>query len=248
VLRPVSTAPRWLRKLREWCARYLPAEFVGTISAVTSAFVAYEWTGDRGIAAITGTLAENIGFYGVMAACEWRRQHVSRGSVLRTSLRTLRVISTEFGPAEVLDSALLRPLAMYSGPFLTGEIATGSLLGKLAADAVFYALAIGSYEIVQRRARSRPRLEVETVPVVVDTVPLPASAVNGELRGSTAPYARNARASYGPRRGGRRLPGDGRGPARGRGALRHEVQRYDPDPATVELSRVSVRDRLRDRT
>ena len=58
----------------------------------------------------------------------------------------------EFGPAEALDSFALRPLAMYAGPLVTGDLLTGTLLGKVVADLVFYAIAACAYE----RRRTRP--------------------------------------------------------------------------------------------
>jgi hypothetical protein len=69
-------------------------------------------------------------------------------------VRTALALFAEFGPAEALDSLLVRPVCMYTGPFLTGGVASGSLLGKIAADAVFYTVAIVSYEVAQRRTRS----------------------------------------------------------------------------------------------
>jgi hypothetical protein len=143
--------PRWLRKAGEWCARYLPAEIVGTVCAVIGAYVAFRIMEDRAVAAISGTLAENVGFYGVMTVTEWRRQAAGRPGLHRRAGRTAAVLFAEFGPAEALDSLLVRPVCMYLGPFVTGGIASGSLLGKLIADAVFYAVAIVSYEFVQRR-------------------------------------------------------------------------------------------------
>jgi O-antigen/teichoic acid export membrane protein len=125
--------------------RYLPAEVVGTVCAVAGAYVAFLVLADRAVAAIVGTMAENVGFYGVMAVVEWRRRRAR--SVRRTAL----ALFAEFGPAEALDSLLVRPACMYLGPLLTGGIASGSLLGKLAADGVFYAVAIVGYEIMQRR-------------------------------------------------------------------------------------------------
>jgi hypothetical protein len=146
-----ARGPRWVRKAGQWCARYLPAEIVGTVCAVMGAYVAFRISGDRAIAAIAGTMAENVGFYGVMAATEWRRPGTGQAGPCRRAGRTAAVLFAEFGPAEALDSLLVRPLCMYLGPFLTGGIAGGSLLGKLMADAVFYAVAIASYEVVQRR-------------------------------------------------------------------------------------------------
>ena len=116
--------PRRLRRVVKWCTRYLPAEVVGTVCAVLAAYLAVRVTGDRAVAAITGTMAENVGFL------------QSHG---------------RHGMAAAVGRSSRRPLCMYVGPFLTGGIASGSLLGKLAADAVFYVVAAVSYEAVRRR-------------------------------------------------------------------------------------------------
>ncbi|WP_052163527.1 hypothetical protein [Actinoplanes utahensis] len=46
---------------------------------------------------------------------------------------------------------------LFVGPFLTGGIVTGSALGKVLADVVFYIVAIICYEAAQRRAAARRR-------------------------------------------------------------------------------------------
>jgi ornithine decarboxylase len=160
--------PRWLRKLREWSARYLPAEIVGTACAVAGAFVAFQLTGERAIAAIAATVAENVGFYTILAGVEWRRQSAKddTGAAV-TALRTARALSIEFGPAEVLDSVLLRPSSMYLGAVVTGNAASGALLGKLIADALFYAAAITSYEITRRPRCRRPGFGIDPHPQAV---------------------------------------------------------------------------------
>jgi hypothetical protein len=63
---------------------------------------------------------------------------------------TARDLTVEFGPAEVFDSVLLRPLLMYAGPVVTGQFIAGTLLGKLLADVAFYAFAITGYEVRKR--------------------------------------------------------------------------------------------------
>ncbi|GAA0950970.1 hypothetical protein [Virgisporangium aurantiacum] len=228
--RTLARAPRWRRLIGRWCARYLPAEVVGTISAVASAYFAYLATGDRATAAIAGTIGENVGFYGVMAVIEWRRQG-EMGPMGRQAkaLRTIRVLSAEFGPAELIDSLLVRPGAMYVGPFVTGGITSGSLLGKIMADAVFYAVAIASFEIVQRRGGGGRGLAGAGAPA--------KKAMNG---GRLA----FAGSGDGPRRGGRGVPPHDRGVARGRTALRHEVQRVPARAKAVEGAGVRVRDRV----
>jgi hypothetical protein len=236
--RTLARAPRRRRPIRrkigQWCARYLPAEVVGTISAVASAYFAYVATGDRATAAIVGTIGENVGFYGVMAVIEWRRQgRLGPMGRQARALRTIRVLSAEFGPAEVIDSLLVRPGAMYLGPFVTGGITTGSLLGKIMADAVFYAVAIASFEIVQRRGGGGRGPAGAGMPA--------KKAMNG---GRLA----FAGSGDGPRRGGRGVPPHDRGVARGRTALRHEVQRVPARAKAVEGAGVRVRDRVGKRT
>ena len=58
----------------------------------------------------------------------------------------LRSVAIEFGPAEVIDSLLIRPLAFYLGPILFGSMVAGWIFAKLVADVGFYVLAIFSYE------------------------------------------------------------------------------------------------------
>jgi hypothetical protein len=120
--------------------------------------VIYGILGDRAVAAIAGTVSENLGFYGTLAIAEWRRQHALGYGVWRTSALTARLLLAEFGLIEVLDSTVLRPMFMYVGPGITGGISSGILLGKVMADVAFYAVAITSYELIRRRAAQGPAL------------------------------------------------------------------------------------------
>jgi hypothetical protein len=63
----------------------------------------------------------------------------------RELARTGANLLVELGPAELLDSAVIRPLAMAGGTGLLG-LPWGILAGKLAADVLFYAVAILAYE------------------------------------------------------------------------------------------------------
>ena len=67
-----------------------------------------------------------------------------------TGSRTVRDLLIEFGPAELVDTVLVRPLFMYLMPSLLDNFTAGILVGKLAADVVFYSLAIGAYELKQQ--------------------------------------------------------------------------------------------------
>jgi hypothetical protein len=148
-------ASRWLYKVREWCARYLPAEVTGTVVAVVGAVVVSANTDDRLVAAIVGTFGEGVGFYGVIVVGELRRRSTGGRSVtIRMVLLVVGATAAEFGGAELLDSLLVRPLAMYVGPLLIGNVAGGVVIGKLLADLVFYGCVISSYELIRRHARS----------------------------------------------------------------------------------------------
>jgi hypothetical protein len=79
--------------------------------------------------------------------------------VLVANFRALRSIAIEFGPAEVIDSVFVRPVALYAGPYLVGNVALGWVLGSLVADVGFYVLAIFSYERFKRLLARRPAVE-----------------------------------------------------------------------------------------
>ena len=140
-------------KIREWLWRYVPAEIVATITALLGATIAHTLTGLLIVAAIGGTIGENIGYYGYFAikeATRHYRDHSQHGALRRmflTAVKTVRDMAVEFGPAEALDSLVMRPLCMYLGPQLLPSFELGILAGKIAADIVFYSLAIIGYEL-----------------------------------------------------------------------------------------------------
>ena len=131
-----------MTRAREWLWRYAPAEAAAIAGATLSAIV-FGWFAEAAVVAYAATIGEAIAFYGVL--------YLRDGA----GWRTARNLMWEFGPAEVLDLLLIRPLAMYAGARLLGNFVTGVLAGKVAADAVFYTIAIISYETrkwLRRRA------------------------------------------------------------------------------------------------
>jgi hypothetical protein len=107
-------------------------------------------TGSSAAAALAATWGENAGFYGMMLG----RELVQRRT-LRALPAAVRRLALEFGPAEALDSLVLRPAAMYAGLALAPHPALGMLAGKLAADVTFYAPAIACHELQRAWARER---------------------------------------------------------------------------------------------
>ena len=151
-------------RLVRWLRRYAPAEVGATLGAPLGALVGARLGGAVG-GAVGGDVGEGLAFYAVVVVRELRGERMSAGP--RSLRQVLLDLLVEFGPAEALDSFVVRPLAMYVGPMVTGDLLTGTIAGKLAADLLFYALAALAYE--QRRAR-RPVVD-PLAPAVLDTAP-----------------------------------------------------------------------------
>jgi hypothetical protein len=150
--------PKLRHKADEWLRRYLPAEIIATGTAITGAMIGHHASGSLAVAAIAGTIGENIGYYGYFGITETRRHYRGHGQyppfrrLVLTAVKTVRDMMVEFGPAEFLDSFVFRPLFMYLGPQVVHSFAFGILLGKVAADIIFYTFAIIGYELRKRWA------------------------------------------------------------------------------------------------
>ena len=73
------------------------------------------------------------------------------------------LLLAEFGPAELLDSLLIRPAALFLGVLLLPDPVWGLLAGKIVADLVFYAMAAGAFTFTDRaglRVVRGPQAEV----------------------------------------------------------------------------------------
>jgi hypothetical protein len=155
------------RQLREWLRRYLPAELSGTVTALLAAQAAFVASHSLLIAAFAGTIGETIGYYAAITirevAAHYRlHQHqTGRRRLGLTCVSCLRSLIIEFGLAEAIDSAFVRPYFLWASPQLIGQVQLGWLVAKLAADVVFYAIAITGYEFHKRRFM-RPASELLT--------------------------------------------------------------------------------------
>lgn len=158
-LRPAAgvRSRRTRAMLRDWRRRYLLAEVVGTLLAVLAAVVAHAATGSLASAAVAGSVAEAGAYYAVVLRrvlpTLWE-QHEGTTPLARRLLRTARGAVTEvsdFLAAELADTLLLRPLLIFLAAGWTGDhVVWGLLIGKLLADAGFYAVVIPTYELKKR--------------------------------------------------------------------------------------------------
>jgi hypothetical protein len=130
----------WRQRFAAWRRRYGVAELVGTAALVLATLGTQRATGSIVLAALAGSLAEAAWFYTVLLVREARqeRREARVGGFERRPLRELgHDLLMEFGAAERLDGLVLRPLCLGLGLKLVhGWL--GALLGKLAADLLFY--------------------------------------------------------------------------------------------------------------
>ena len=159
-------------------APYLPCEIAGTVGELGGATVAYLLTGSTAAAAVTATVGASVGYYAAayLTAMRWAyRARRDRMRVLRlvgANLVALRSVAIEFGPAELIDSLLVRPAAFYIGPQIFGDVVVGWIFGKLVSDVAFYVVAIFSYERFKGLLVRRPQAEeVDGEPVTPVTAP-----------------------------------------------------------------------------
>lgn len=143
---------RWGRKSAEWLRRYLPAEALATCCALLGGLLAS--LANPALAALGGTWGENVGYYGAILTRDLRARRARDERLTPAGvLRVLRNILLEFGGAELLDSFVVRPAAMFTMIGLTGSLPLGLILGKVIADLAFYSAAIGAYELRKRYLR-----------------------------------------------------------------------------------------------
>jgi hypothetical protein len=145
-------------RIREWAGRYVPAECAAIVGVLMGSLA----VGPLGIPAATAygaTIGEAVFFYGFVVIRD-RRRRPDHSIVV-----TCRDLAVEFGPSEVVDTVAARPLAMYLGQLVIGDLAVGVLLGKVAADMIFYGLAIIGYE--RRKSREARQAEAAAVPAAV---------------------------------------------------------------------------------
>jgi hypothetical protein len=142
-------------RLSDWLRRYGIAECAGVACALAGSFAARRLTGSTIAAAYGGAWGETIGYSTAIVLRDYlaavRAAHAAGRPVgARDAGGVATGLLTEFGPAAILDTLVVRPFTMAFGMRLLGP-AKGLLVGKLAADVFFYVPVIFMYE---RRKRT----------------------------------------------------------------------------------------------
>ncbi|TQJ30999.1 hypothetical protein [Microbacterium sp. SLBN-146] len=141
------------RGIRFWIIRYLPAEISGTAAMVVAGLAASVWTENDALVAVAALVGEIVGFYVVLAATVAIEQ--ARLGQRRVLARTSMLLVAEFGGAELIDTLLVRPLALLAGVSLLKDPVVGLLAGKIVADVIFYAVAAGAFTVTERTGLRR---------------------------------------------------------------------------------------------
>lgn len=134
-------------KLRQWLKRYLAAEVFGTTTFLIGSILAYLFCSNRVVAAYIATTSEMIGYYGVILYRDIQSSRRQGPYTFRKFLTDIKKISCEFGAAEYLDGAVLRPFFLFTLPVVCGNFALGTAVGKICADITFYVPAIVAREL-----------------------------------------------------------------------------------------------------
>ena len=142
-------------RLKIWIRRYGLSELAGVAMAIFGSWLLRSATDSSLAAAYGASIGEAMGFYGSLVAREMLQEAYAAGARrapygLRQMAGTWRGLFLEFGPAELLDTGVIRPLAMGVGTKLLGP-GLGILAGKLVADLTFYLPVIYTYE--RRKSR-----------------------------------------------------------------------------------------------
>lgn len=136
-------------KCREWVHRYGLAEFLSFFIGVSLTALSFFAFGSIVGSAFFGSIVQTVVFYGVIMYRDVR--HHSRGTRKRFSmshaLKMVRNLIVEFGPAEYLDTFLIRPFWFSLLPSLVPNYPFALFLGTIAADISYYLPVICAYEL-----------------------------------------------------------------------------------------------------
>ena len=144
------------RRAGTWLRRYGPAELLAIVGAIVG-YALVEWlTTSAAAAAYGAAVGDNLAYYGLLLAREARA---------RGLLAAAPGFVVEFGPAEVLDTALVRPACMALAVAAFGPV--GVVVAKIVADLVFYVPVIVTYEATRQRGGP----ERNTIVVSVSAAP-----------------------------------------------------------------------------
>ncbi len=130
-------------KIREWFYRYSIPLLLATLSSIVSASIIKSITGNNILAGVGATWIDNITFYGYVYLKDVKRKNFT----LTNFIKQIRNMIIEFGPAEYLDTFLVRPFFLSVVPYFINNYQLAILLGSLLAEITYFIPVITFYEL-----------------------------------------------------------------------------------------------------
>ena len=140
---------------KEWFDRYKYSELAATSAVLISS--QFNRIFSEVTTAYLITLSEYFAFYCVMIYRSYKiksaqNKDKNKKVSFHEILVMIRNLFLEFGYPAALDFFFIRPFCMYWMPIKTGNYIVGIVLGKIAADTIFYFLSIVNYELIKRKS------------------------------------------------------------------------------------------------
>ena len=134
-------------KLKEWFKRYAIAELISLVFALVFSNLSMLIFNNVIISAFVATWASNIGFYGTIIYKDLKTMKKKEKKLRGMSfLKLARNMLIEFGPAEYLDSFVIRPFYLALFPYLIDNYSLAITIGTILANITYYIPTIFSYE------------------------------------------------------------------------------------------------------
>jgi hypothetical protein len=135
-------------KIKEWFHRYFFIEIFATFFAIVGGNISQLIFNNIIISSYIATWSDNIIYYSLMSYRDLKaRKKKDRKITIFGFFKVFRNIIAEFGPAEYLDSFLIRPFFMATALILISSASIAFLIGSVAANIIFYIPVIISYEL-----------------------------------------------------------------------------------------------------
>lgn len=135
-----------IKKLKEWFARYSLAELIGVVFSLIFSNLSMLFFGNLILSGFIGTWTENLGFYGTIIFRDIKERKKAKKLSMRDYVLQLRNLIVEFGPAEYLDSFLIRPFYLIFFPYVISNYSLAILIGTILADVTYFIPTIVAYE------------------------------------------------------------------------------------------------------
>ena len=120
------------KKLKEWFRRYAFAELIGIILVLIFSNISMLFLGSKIVSGFIGTWSDNLGFYGTILYKDIKkRKNIRKRLSIKDLLIQLRDVLIEFGPAEYLDSFIIRPAYLIFFPYIIHNYSLAIIIGTI---------------------------------------------------------------------------------------------------------------------